>query len=295
MKPATCLIVLTLCVLASPVTAGQLTEATGHDTVQITNLMSSGFTQAQSGQVADAQSSFRSAMVLAETALGSGSLEYARLNLEAGVRLLNTREPSAAREFLFAAHEMLYLRLGQSHYDTALAALYLGAYWVSQDRALRALPLLQSSRAVFARSNDSSKLVEAHVLIARALEEVDRSEQATPHLHRIGQLIAEGYGTRFEEQPIYAARARYFNNTDGCGVVPGPCFQNPRESRVTLAFDVDGQGFVSNIRVVVREGDQRFAQAAMKALEQFRYAPRIVDGRAVGREDVTFTFDTAET
>ena len=54
-----------------------------------------------------------------------------------------------------------------------------------------------------------------------------------------------------------------------------------REGFVDVGFTVDKDGFVQNPVVLKQTGGQSFEQAALDAVEQFRYAPKFVNGSAV--------------
>lgn len=291
-------IILVFSMLVLPVIFGfaqaSSLQRTGSDAL-IAEYMAAGTEQAAAGHASQAQSSFESALTHAVALYGASSLEHARLNLEAGALMMKSSEPGEAKRFLVQAHDYFSRELGRSHSATAVAAFHLGTYWMTQGREQRALPLLESSLAVFEQSGSpSTMLAETHAMIVKAHEHRGAHRQATAHLRSIGQLIAAGYGTWLKEQPIYAVRPAY-REFDHCrnSIPSGPCYTNQRPSQAEVAFDVDEHGFVSNVRLVNRQGDVRFGNAAVEAVQRFRYAPRIVDGRAVPRENMTFTFETA--
>lgn len=59
-----------------------------------------------------------------------------------------------------------------------------------------------------------------------------------------------------------------------------------REGFTIVNFDIDEQGKVVNPQVLENEGGVEFARASLKALENMRYAPKVVDGQASAQSDV---------
>ncbi len=296
MKKINYLIVILLSSLALSVNADLVegTDSAGESIVA--SAMETGKTLALSGRSNEAYASFQNAMKQAETLFGKSSLAYARLNLEAGAFMVATVEPAKARAFLVPAHEYFSRELGQSHPNTALAAVYLGKYWITQGREQQALPMLESGLSVLEQvGTHPSLLAETHALIVKAHEEMGQPTASAPHLQDIGELIAAGYGEQFRERPIYAVSPVYpeFSHCGFGGDRLSPCNHYARNSEAEIAFEVNEQGVVSNPRVVDSQGDSKFTEAALVAVQQFRYAPRIVDGRAVVIEDMTFRFATS--
>jgi len=66
-------------------------------------------------------------------------------------------------------------------------------------------------------------------------------------------------------------------------VYPTRALASGVEGRVLVEFDVDPSGAVGSARVVVAEPPRIFDQAALEAIRQWRYSPRVVNGRAVER------------
>lgn len=286
-------------------TAGfaQSSETSKDAESSIVEAMTAGKAQALAGQTDDAYSSFRNALAQSEQLFGQSSMEYAALSLEAGASLVDTEMAGKARKFLTDAHEYFSAQLGESALETALAGFYLGKYWMNEGRGkwmndgyeLRALPLLEASLPVIGKAgNYQAVTLMTHALIVQAYERMDRSDEATPHLLAIGNMIAAGYGDEFSEQPVYSVAPTYpiCRGYSSTGSIPG-CSVSPRPSQAEIEFDVNALGAVANVRVVSSEGDRNFTQAALTAFEQYRYAPRIVNGQAVNTKGLTIKFDTS--
>jgi outer membrane biosynthesis protein TonB len=61
---------------------------------------------------------------------------------------------------------------------------------------------------------------------------------------------------------------------------------------VVLKYDIDPEGYATNLDVVSVEGGDAFAKSALIALTYWRFAPKYVDGQPVTAKDnySKFTF-----
>ena len=63
-----------------------------------------------------------------------------------------------------------------------------------------------------------------------------------------------------------------------------------REGYAVVELTIDENGFVTNPIVTKSKGGKAFERAALKAAEQFRYAPQFVNGDAVQTEGIKYRF-----
>ena len=89
--------------------------------------------------------------------------------------------------------------------------------------------------------------------------------------HKLGPLTHESANT--DAIPLVRVAPRY----------PPRAMSRQTEGRVLIEFSVDRRGAVQNARVLTAEPPNIFEAAALKAVEQWRYNPKIVDGRPVER------------
>lgn len=218
------------------------------------------------------------------------------MSLRVGASLLDTTQSRKAGQLLSSAHEIFLNAFGQSHLETAVASFYLGMYWMKEGRELKALPLLMASVPASEQTNSHpSILLDAHSLIVNAYERTGKSDQATDHLQQISKIAASGYQTNLTDRPIYAVSPSYpaFSH---CAIVRdadlGPCNHYNRDSKASIEFDIDRQGSVTNARVASIDGDSQFAEAALSAIEKFRYAPQFIDRQLSNRTGVMYNFDS---
>ena len=73
-------------------------------------------------------------------------------------------------------------------------------------------------------------------------------------------------------------------------IYPQIALRNGIEGYVIMAFDITREGRVKNMTVVEAQPQGIFESAATKALSQFRYKQRMLDGQAVERQNARFQF-----
>ena len=119
----------------------------------------------------------------------------------------------------------------------------------------------------------------SHARLVTLYEEGGESEQATYHCQAIGQMTP--WDTNQDPQPLYRVNPDY----------PRSQARRNQEGSVQLAFRVDTQGLVKNIKVVSTQGNESFADAAIKALSQWRYAPQFEDGKPIDSTELKVILD----
>lgn len=76
---------------------------------------------------------------------------------------------------------------------------------------------------------------------------------------------------------------------------PNRAAQKGIEGYVVVEFDVDEQGSVINPRILYAEPQGYFEQASLRALERYRYQPKVVNGKEVKmlgiQQKFTFTLE----
>lgn len=75
-----------------------------------------------------------------------------------------------------------------------------------------------------------------------------------------------------EEQPLVRGEQRY----------PRRALERGIEGKCTLGFDVNPDGTTTNVSVI-QCSDSMFEREGIRAVERYKYAPKIVDGQAVMR------------
>lgn len=197
----------------------------------------------------------------------------ARVNLEMGMFL--AKHQFYPDPYLTTAHEIYLEQVGEMDVRTALAASYRGNLATAEEDYEKARELLQSAVNAFAASNVGSRVFElnARVFLIRALEELGKSDLATEHCRAIGRKKPLAPDEQY--LPIYKVQPEY----------PRSALRQRRSGEVVVEFTVDQDGFTQDHRVV-RATSNDFAEAAVAAAQQFRYAPRFENGKPVATKGV---------
>lgn len=90
---------------------------------------------------------------------------------------------------------------------------------------------------------------------------------------KLGDAPADG-----DIMPLVRVPPQYPRNAASRGI----------EGYVTLEFDITKEGTVTNVRVVDSMPKNIFDRAAIRAVEKFKYKPRIVNGQPAVRPNVQF-------
>ncbi len=161
--------------------------------------------------------------------------------------------------------EALFLRgkmaAARRHYEQALEA-----YGRARALLTKVLP-----------PHDPRVLTVAQFAIV-ALEELGRSDEATPLCQEIGRY--QKARAKGDYVPLYRALPEY----------PSSAVRRRQEGQVILALTVTAEGRTRDIRVVEADPPGVFERAAIEAVKKFRYAPRFVDGKPVDVKGVRYLF-----
>lgn len=244
----------------------------------ITILMDYGDVAASgSGGLLSQKRHLNRALRIAESEHGAESAEYGWLLVSAGERILSYSRSTEARRYLEKGHALLSRELGESHTQTGFAAFNLGKLALSGSRHEEAKEHFFAALDAFSRDRESpTSLLELSTrsFLVRALEELGERDLATEHCLAIGR--ATPYTPDQDYEPLYKKAPIY----------PSVAQARGQEAQLLVEYTVDKQGFVRDPVVLSRDGHSVFESAAKKALAQWRYAPRFVDGEPVDTENV---------
>jgi len=112
-----------------------------------------------------------------------------------------------------------------------------------------------------------------HAFLVQAYESRGMSDEATKHCLAIGadSMVSPDQ----DYQPLFRKVPKY----------PSDMLSRHKEGYVDVSFTVDASGFVRD-PVVLYRTDKSFEEAAIDAVEGFRYAPRFEDGEPVAVNDI---------
>lgn len=156
----------------------------------------------------------------------------------------------------------------------------LGKYYLSYNKPERSteafkrvIDIIESSGKPHAYLNASKAfLVESY-------ERAGLTEKATEICLEIGQSTP--WQENVEPVPLYRVQPIYPRSLRG----------DYKEGYARFEFDIDEQGFVTNIKTIDHEGDRKLINASLKAIKQWRYAPKFENGKAVVAEDIKLQMD----
>ncbi len=217
---------------------------------------------------------YNRALKLANKEYGQDSERYGRLLIDAGKKILNEAQSPAAQKYLQNGYRILNAKLGPDDSTTGYAAFQLARYEYAQRRYEKAERYLLAALKTFEDPERPSSAMEmsTHAWLVTVYEELGESRKATEHCQAIGRMTPingnQEYLPLFRKQPKY----------------PMSAAQRGIEGYIDVSFTVDPEGIVREIRVT--EGDETFVSASLEAVEQWRYAPKFIDGQPVATPNV---------
>lgn len=242
----------------------------GEDALDLVDpLMALGDSATANREFDDARRHYTRALELAEEQPEPDDFLVAIISIQLGTTAISLERPREAIEHFTSARDKLQpMDNDIARVRLATANFWIGRYYIQQEDYAQAIAPLQESLAVFDRFPEARSLsVNSLVALVEVHERLGQRAQATPHLVSLG---AGSAAPTLVYQPQF----------------PSPLWES---GEVALSFDVDAEGFVSNVRAI--DGtDAELAGAATQAATGLRYAPRHDNGVAVSTVGVTYGF-----
>ncbi|RZQ54513.1 energy transducer TonB [Pseudoalteromonas phenolica] len=140
----------------------------------------------------------------------------------------------------------------------------------ARNRKKAAINRLEHVVKVFDQNLDFDHPFEltAHSKLVNLYEKSGQSDKATKHCLAIAKMVP--WKDTQEQEPLYRAHPKY----------PSNMARRMKSGWVKLQFTISKSGFVKNIEVM-DSSEKGFEKASVKALEQWRYAPKFEDGKPV--------------
>ncbi|MES3008595.1 MAG: energy transducer TonB [Pseudomonadota bacterium] len=233
-------------------------------------LMALGDSATANSEFADARGHYLRAYGLAQTMEPSDPFLEAIIGIQLGTTYFSLNQMEEAREAWQGARANLEpIDNDIARYRLATANFWIGRLEMSQGNHLAAIAPLTAAADVFDRFPEARPFsVNTHTALAEAFERQDQRAEATPH------VLFVGAGNT---APTLIYRRDFPNAL-------------AEEGPVNLQFDVDAEGFVTNVRVTDDDAEPELAAAATEAVTGLRYAPRFENGAAVATSDVSYEF-----
>ncbi len=232
---------------------------------------------------------YKRALKIVATQHGKDSREYADLALKTGLSVSKYSISTAGKKYVLEAQKTFASMGGEQSEKYGLATFHLakleysrGHYDKAAEYGLAALPAFAGEE-----EDQIDYQLYARALLVKAYEARGESDRATEHCIAIGKISK--LRPKQEYLPLFRMAPRY----------PMELLTNGIEGHVDLSFTIDKNGFVRQAQVtdkkttrggrrasLSRQKDRALEQAALTAVERFRYAPMFVDGKAVENENI---------
>lgn len=169
------------------------------------------------------------------------------------------------------ANEVFAEHLKPSAKRLVYSNFYVGKYYLARGRNSKAIEYLSKNLPVFEALDGPTHHLElvSRAYLVQAHEKRGNSDEATEHCIAIGSM--KPWDKDQEQTPLYRVNPMY----------PSSAARFGQEGWVQIAFNVTPTGFVNDLEILDSYGGVDFHKQALKALEQWRYAPKFEDGKAV--------------
>ena len=209
------------------------------------------------------------ALAIARREAKPNELLIAHLNLEAGIHLMRDGNADDAKRFAEAAYAQYRKLVEPDDTRRAIAAFWLGKYWLAADKPRAAEPLFNEVLAAIEATNAHGNPLEqsSHALLVTVYQRLDEPDKATPHCIAFAQLAPwDGVA---EPTPLFQTTPQYPEAAKGL------------EGYALIEFTIDASGRVRDAKLLGTDGSDAFGEPGLSAISTWRYAPRIVDGKPV--------------
>jgi TonB family protein len=226
---------------------------------------------------------YRRALKIVEEHFGKQGFQYADLAFRAARNVYTMSHSLQVDHYMREARDIYASLPEPATQNVGMAKFYLGKMEFTDRDFRHSSEHLESALSDFESPGDANQAMRllTRALLVQVYEHRGLTDQATQHCVAIGresQLSPDqDYAPLFRVPPMY----------------PVSMLRAGKSGQVDLAFTVDENGFVQDPYVIARRinGKERsrssdFDEAALDAVERFRYAPRFVDGEAVATAGV---------
>ncbi|WP_105168713.1 energy transducer TonB [Pseudoalteromonas sp. T1lg23B] len=178
---------------------------------------------------------------------------------------------SRAKSYLRHADEINQQHLPKDSVHRLTVDLWVAELLAARKQNNNAIEKLNQVVAVFDEKLDFDHPLElvAHSRLVGLYERLGKRELATRHCVAIAKM--KPWQDDIEQTPLYRIEPIY----------PTRAARARKEGWVDLEFTVTPEGFVEDIKVLDKEHGEMFVKNSIKALKDWRYAPKFVDGEAV--------------
>lgn len=177
------------------------------------------------------------------------------------------------RDAALDAYEIYKTQLPADAIERVKATFYAGMIRAAERKNGEAIAYLEEVVKQFSvLGYNHPYQLAAHARLVELYESKGDSDKSTQHCIAIGSMTP--WSETQEQTPLFRISPSY----------PLSYARDGKEGWTQMSFTVDEQGFVVNPVVLASEGGKLFTKESLKALKQWRYAPKFVDGKPVAAE-----------
>lgn len=183
--------------------------------------------------------------------------------------------------FFTDAHRYALAVWGKADLNTVQTLFYSAMIAEMRHQDEEAIERYQQVVRTFDELTDFTHPIElqAHARLVNIYENEGLSDAATEHCRAIGSMTP--WGDTQDPTPLYRLDPKY----------PVSLAKRGREGSATLSYVINKNGVVTDIQVEDDSQGKAFADESVKALKQWRFAPRFVQGKAVDSPRQTVQLD----
>jgi len=203
----------------------------------------------------------------AKLAGATADISYeAKVNLSAGLYLVNLGSMKKAKPLLTRAREIYQQKFGTVDVRGGLASLHLGTIQLSEKDYPESRRSLEMAVLSFTSTDQLNRkfATASRKLLVEVLERMDLRDEATVHCVEFAKLSANGSNAKPEL--LYPGQTRLLDP-----LPPG---------EVLIEFMVDQAGYVSKPQVIF-SSEKELNDTAIKWLQTLRYSPGIREGSTI--------------
>ncbi|RTR37460.1 TonB family protein [Shewanella canadensis] len=177
------------------------------------------------------------------------------------------------RDYALDAYEIYKEELPQDSLTRVKAAYIAGSIHFVEKKNSRAIPLLNEVVKQFSALNYTHPYeLKAHAFLVELYEREGESDKSTEHCIAIGSM--RPWLDDQEQMPLYREQPKY----------PFSYVKRRKSGWAEVSFIVDEFGFVKEPKLLDSKGGSKFSDESIKALKQWRYAPKFVDGSPIAEQ-----------
>jgi len=182
----------------------------------------------------------------------------------------NSKTASIARTLIRKTDELNQTHLPETSVQRLATDIWVAALDEAKNRKRAAINRLEHIVEIFDANLEFDHPFElsAHSKLVNLYEKTRQSDKATKHCLAIAEMVP--WKDTQEQEPLYRVHPEY----------PRNMVQRMKNGWVKLQFTVSKSGFVKDIEVI-ESSESGFERASIKALEQWRYAPKFENGEPV--------------